>query len=391
MAACAFACAGAALKPLSDRVSRSLSSTFAPRPSSHVRQHYRRLRFPQHQRVTSNSSQPKPSDESSTSSLSPSEQGESNGADSDTKTSDEQPSNPSFRTLRVVLSAISITGAIESLYLTFNKIFSSPGAICATQGCLDVLDGPFSQFMGIPLSLIGAASYSFFAYLCVWPLTADEEDENDDAVYKKRDAATRPLMLALSTVQFVFTMYLVALLKFIIRSMCPFCLFSAGLSAAMFILTAFVGRAVPRWQPALSISAAGTTVAVFAAAASLLTGWPAHIAAQPRNGPQAPPEITTRSDADALRIARKLSKKNATMYGAYWCSHCYDQKQRFGTKAFGMLHYIECDRHGVNTQFQLCRDKRVPGYPTWEIDGELFPGEIDLPELERLVDEASKP
>lgn len=90
------------------------------------------------------------------------------------------------------------------------------------------------------------------------------------------------------------------------------------------------------------------------------------------------------------RLASKLKEKNTKMYGAYWCSHCYDQKQRFGKKAFQKIEYIECDKHGANSKFQMCRDKRIPGYPTWEIDGELYPGEIDIPELERLVDESSQ-
>ena len=78
------------------------------------------------------------------------------------------------------------------------------------------------------------------------------------------------------------------------------------------------------------------------------------------------------------------------MYGAYWCAHCYDQKQRFGKNAFGKIQYVECDRYGADSQFKLCRQKRIPGYPTWEIDGELYPGEIELQELERLADQAGK-
>lgn len=51
-----------------------------------------------------------------------------------------------------------------------------------------------------------------------------------------------------------------------------------------------------------------------------------------------------------------------------------------------MIEYIECDQHGVDTKYKLCREKRIKGYPTWEIDGELYPGEIEPPELERLAD-----
>lgn len=304
---------------------------------------------------------------------------------------------------RITLTILSLAGAVETLYLTYNKLFSSPGAICGTQGCLDVLSGPFSNFLGFPLSLYGSMAYLCFAYLSYWPIispdpansaasnsTSAPPPKSFEEVYIARDRATRPLMLGLSTAQFVFSLYLVGLLKYVIQSMCPYCLVSAGLSATLFILTAFVGRAVPTWRPAISISMASTTFAAIVSSASFLYGYPIYTAALP-NGPQNAPTITAVSDQDSLRIATKLKSKNSKMYGAFWCTHCYDQKQRFGKKAFSMLTYIECDKNGVDSQFQLCRDKRIPGYPTWEIDGELFPGEIDITELERLVDEASKP
>lgn len=76
------------------------------------------------------------------------------------------------------------------------------------------------------------------------------------------------------------------------------------------------------------------------------------------------------------------------MYGAFWCTHCYNQKQIFGKEAFSLIPYIECDKNGAKSQYKLCREKRIPGYPTWEIAGKLYPGEIEISELERLADEA---
>lgn len=86
------------------------------------------------------------------------------------------------------------------------------------------------------------------------------------------------------------------------------------------------------------------------------------------------------------RLAKKLKGKNTKMYGAYWCTHCYDQKQKFGKKAFSKIDYVECDRYGVKSEYKLCRQKRIPGYPTWEIEGQLYPGEIEIDELEKIVD-----
>ena len=82
------------------------------------------------------------------------------------------------------------------------------------------------------------------------------------------------------------------------------------------------------------------------------------------------------------------------MYGAYWCSHCFDQKEAFGKQVFSHnnenpskfnIEYVECSKDGENSQTKLCKSKEVPGYPTWEIQGKLYPGEQELDELEDLV------
>jgi hypothetical protein len=98
-----------------------------------------------------------------------------------------------------------------------------------------------------------------------------------------------------------------------------------------------------------------------------------------------PPPITTTSSERALVLSDNLLLYNAKMYGAYWCSHCFDQKQAFGKKAFSQIQYIECSREGMNSQTSLCKEMDVPGYPTWEIDGKLYPGERDLEELEEIL------
>eukprot|EP00540_Astrosyne_radiata_P022049 CAMPEP_0116846868 /NCGR_PEP_ID=MMETSP0418-20121206/14101_1 /TAXON_ID=1158023 /ORGANISM="Astrosyne radiata, Strain 13vi08-1A" /LENGTH=131 /DNA_ID=CAMNT_0004478217 /DNA_START=16 /DNA_END=411 /DNA_ORIENTATION=+ len=98
-----------------------------------------------------------------------------------------------------------------------------------------------------------------------------------------------------------------------------------------------------------------------------------------------PPPITTKSSKRALELSRRLNALDAHMYGAYWCTHCFDQKQAFGKEAFSAIRYVECAKDGANTQSSLCKEKEVPGYPTWEIGGDLFPGERELDELEDVV------
>lgn len=42
----------------------------------------------------------------------------------------------------------------------------------------------------------------------------------------------------------------------------------------------------------------------------------------------------------------RLSEAGAKMYGAFWCSHCYDQKMDFGREAMAEFPYVECFPQG---------------------------------------------
>ena len=69
------------------------------------------------------------------------------------------------------------------------------------------------------------------------------------------------------------------------------------------------------------------------------------------------------------QFALCISENGAEMYGADWCSHCQDQKQRFG-EAFKNVNYIDCDIYP-----QKCASAGIEGFPTWKFkDGTLLPG-----------------
>ena len=42
-------------------------------------------------------------------------------------------------------------------------------------------------------------------------------------------------------------------------------------------------------------------------------------------------------------------------------------------------------KSGINSQTQLCIDKKIKGFPTWEINGKLFLGVLSLKELSKLT------
>lgn len=82
------------------------------------------------------------------------------------------------------------------------------------------------------------------------------------------------------------------------------------------------------------------------------------------------------SQLDAF--ARCLGEKGAKMYGAYWCPHCADQKERFGS-SFQYAPYVECGIKGSRAVTQACLDANIKHYPTWVFaDGARVEGEHSL-------------
>lgn len=101
--------------------------------------------------------------------------------------------------------------------------------------------------------------------------------------------------------------------------------------------------------------------------------------------PEEAPKVTKTSSPRAVSVGKRLKALNAKMYGAFWCSHCNNQKQELGIEVSKLFEYVECDKDGANSQYKICRASKLQGYPTWEIKGELYPGEKDLGELETLL------
>ncbi len=84
-------------------------------------------------------------------------------------------------------------------------------------------------------------------------------------------------------------------------------------------------------------------------------------------------------------LATHLQETGAVMYGAYWCPFCAEQKEMFGDAA-AELPYVECDPDGENPEPERCAAQDLEGYPSWEIDGELYTGMLSLQELAELSD-----
>lgn len=49
----------------------------------------------------------------------------------------------------------------------------------------------------------------------------------------------------------------------------------------------------------------------------------------------------TLANQQAMRVAKKLKSVGAKMYGAYWCTHCFHQKEMLGEQGMKKVQYVE--------------------------------------------------
>ena len=95
--------------------------------------------------------------------------------------------------------------------------------------------------------------------------------------------------------------------------------------------------------------------------------------------------VTSESTREFIELAKFLKDNGVVKYSAYWCPNCLKQSELFGKQAYRELNVVECARDGINSQTQLCIDKKIKGFPTWEINGKLILGVLSLKELSNLT------
>lgn len=290
---------------------------------------------------------------------------------------------------RLLLGSVAATGAIETGYLSLSKYFSTSIAnLCTNNSCNDVLTGPYSvvPVLNIPLVSIAFVLYTSVAVLSVLPTINGNNNNNSDRnTDRNSDASivkstqlqnTSAIILFLTIGMATFSTYLMGILNFVIHSSCPYCYLSAVLSVTMAII-AWNANLVPNKTKAFAIASTSmsltaitsgflfylTSAVTMPEAAQASTAPAAQVLARKETEKsivlKAPPKITTHSSPRSLALAERMKLMNAKMYGAYWCSHCYNQKQVLGEEAFSLLEYNECDKEGYNSQYGICRAKNV--------------------------------
>ena len=95
--------------------------------------------------------------------------------------------------------------------------------------------------------------------------------------------------------------------------------------------------------------------------------------------------VTSESTKETIKFAKYLNDSGVIKYSAYWCPNCLNQSELFGKQAYKELNVVECANDGKNSQTQLCIDKKIKGFPSWEINGKIILGLLTLRELSILT------
>ena len=274
------------------------------------------------------------------------------------------------------MAVLATIGVIDTGSITL-KTWGLLGALsCSSQGffgcngCEKVLASAWGSLFGQPLALFGCLAYAAVLLLAVGPLVLQGE-----ARVKLGQSSWWGLFL-LSTGMAVFSAVLLGVMAFGIRDCCPFCILSALLSTALFVLSLIGGD----WEDRGQLVFRGVITALLVGVLGL--GWAASV-----GKPAAPlgkgvaPAVQAASSPAKIALAEHLTASGAALYTAYWCPHCHEQKELFGREATAKLKVIECAPDGQNSQKALCDAKKIEGFPSWEINGTVNSGVKPLAKL----------
>lgn len=286
---------------------------------------------------------------------------------------------------RHLIGAIALVGCLETSWLTAAEFLGKAADVCPTSGCKQVLQSDYATVFGLPLTFYGLLAYITMAFLAFLPWLRQKTDKSFQS---KVQETTWLLMFGLGVAMLVFSSYLMYVMLFKIQALCPYCIASAIFSVTLFTLT-IIGR---NWLDPGQLLMTGCVIGMVTLVG--VTGIYANVtptadsstdsSSQAVNTPgESGPPITNKSGNAEMALARHLAEVGAKNYGAYWCPHCHEQKELFGQQAFALIDYVECDPKGKNARPQMCKAAGVAGYPTWQINGQVYPG---VQRLETLAD-----
>ena len=282
---------------------------------------------------------------------------------------------------KIIIAFLSTIGIVDTGSITLKNwgFFTSLSCPGMNNGCEKVLNSPWGTLFennkfNIPLSLAGFITYSSILLLTIF-LTL-----NLFSTKKRLTKFLWWLIFLISCSSSVFSFLLINIMFFKIKAYCFFCILSATLSISIFIIS-MIGAKFESREPMFYRGFIVTLTVLIGGLIWSNNVDPSNAIDLSINSGKVSPVITTSSSSQKIKFAKFLNDNNIKMYSAYWCPHCHDQKQLFGKEAANELTIIECAKDGENNQYKLCKEKEIEGFPSWEINNQIYSGVKELNDL----------
>jgi protein-disulfide isomerase/rhodanese-related sulfurtransferase len=147
---------------------------------------------------------------------------------------------------KILLMALSLVGLFDSIYLMWEYTSPANPMVCMGGGCDAVRASAYSHLGGLPVPLYGVFMYGFLVLLLfLFPLLP--------TAFAR---LTQYFVLLISGAAFLFSVYLTGIEAFVLHSWCMWCVLSALLVTAIFLLSIGERARPPKpLEPAQALSA----------------------------------------------------------------------------------------------------------------------------------------
>lgn len=229
-------------------------------------------------------------------------------------------------------AALGGVGLVETAYLTYLKLTGSEAFCPVGEGsCNTILTSDFSSVFGVPLPLFGMIAYGCVAFLGI---QLSEKEMTFDPVRTDGEVT----LVALTTSMAVASAYFLYILNTEFNGeTCLFCLASATLSFSLFFIS-LKTFGFKELQKLLGLQLTIASLVVIALTASYNTAQ-SDSSLLETELPYVEIEITNESSPFAIALAKYLHSIGAKLYGAFWCSHCQDQKEVIFSLLYCFFHF----------------------------------------------------
>ena len=285
---------------------------------------------------------------------------------------------------KIVIAILSTIGIVDTGSITLKNwgLFNSLSCPGTNNGCDAVLNSPWgtlfsNENISMPLSFAGLITYTTILIITLIITLKIISPKKD--LYR----GLWWILYMTSCASSIFSILLINIMAFKIQAFCFFCLLSAILSFSIFIMT-IIGA---KFDNRESMFYRGIIISFAVLIGGLV--WsnkvdPARANIIEKTPEKVAPVVTEESSKAKINFAKFLTDNKIVMYSAYWCPHCHDQKQLFGKEAVEELTIVECAKDGVDNQYKLCQEKNIEGFPSWEINNQIYSGTRNLNELSRI-------